>query len=67
MKLNRAKVDLLLAENEMTIMQLAEAYGASGQRLRAILNSVNIAPRTAGKLSKALNARVEDIIIQEEG
>lgn len=62
MKLNRNKVDIVLARNSMSISDLAASYGCSKNRIYAILNSLNIKPQSAGKMAIALKCDVTDII-----
>lgn len=62
MRLNREKVDIFLARKNMTISDLAKAYGCSKNRIYAILNSLNIEPKSAGGVAKALDCDVTDII-----
>ena len=62
MKLNRNKVDIVLARNSMSISDLAASYGCSKNRIYAILNSLNIKPQSAGKMTTALKCDVTDII-----
>lgn len=62
MKLNRNKVDIVLARNSMSISDLAAAYGCSKNRIYAILNSLNVKPQSVSKLANALKCDVTDII-----
>ena len=62
MKLNREKVDLAMARNCMTVTDLAETYGVSRARMNVILNSQKITPLCAGRIAKALNCDVTEII-----
>ena len=62
MRLNREKVDLAMARNCMTVTDLAENYGVSRARMNVILNSQKITPLCAGRIAKALNCDVTEII-----
>lgn len=62
MELNREKVNLALARKQMTITQLAEAYGVSRARINVILNSRRITYVCAGRLAKCLNCDVTEIV-----
>ena len=62
MKLNRNKVDIVLARNSMSISDLAASYGCSRNRIYAILNSLNVKPQSVGKMATALKCDVTDII-----
>lgn len=61
-KLDREKIDIQLGNNLMAITALAEAYGCSRARINVILNSREVTPMCAGRLAKALNVKVEQII-----
>lgn len=61
-KLDREKIDIQLGNNLMTITALAEAYGCSRARINIILNSREVTPMCAGRLAKALNVKVEQIM-----
>lgn len=62
MNLSREKINICMARKQMTVPNLANAYGVTDQRMRVILNSKNVSPATAGKLSAALGVDVTDII-----
>lgn len=66
MQLSRNKIDVLMAKEQLTAEGLAKRYGVSRNRIRVILNSANVTPRTVGKLAAALNVPVEDIIVKED-
>ena len=53
-QLDREKIYILLADNIMTVSDLAEKYGCSRQRMVAILKQQEVLPATAGKISKVL-------------
>ncbi len=61
-KLDREKIDIQLGNNLMTVAALAEAYGCSRARINVILNSREVTPMCAGRLAKALNVKVEQIM-----
>ena len=62
LKLSREKIDIQLGNNLMSITALANAYGCSRARINVILNSREVTPMCAGRLAKALNVKVEQII-----
>ena len=62
LKLNREKIDIQLGNNLMSITALANVYGCSRARINVILNSREVTPMCAGRLAKALNVKVEQII-----
>lgn len=62
MQLNIEKIKLVLARQEITVTELAERCGATRQRMSCIINAKNIAPKTAGRIAKALSVDVIEII-----
>ena len=62
LKLSREKIDIQLGNNLMSITALANAYGCSRAPINVILNSREVTPMCAGRLAKALNVKVEQII-----
>lgn len=65
MRMNRRKVNIALARKQMTVTELAEAYGVSRARMNVILNSQVVTPVCAGRVAKALDVDVTEIIDQE--
>lgn len=61
-KLSREKIDIQLGNNLMSITELAKVYGCSRARINVILNSREVTPMCAGRLAKALNVKVEQIM-----
>lgn len=61
LKLNRKQVDIALGNKQMTITELAKAYGCGRVRMSNILNSNAVTPVCAGRLAKALDVKVEQI------
>lgn len=62
MRLSREKINLIMARQAFTVEKLANAYGASVQRIYMIFNSKKVTPVTAGKLASALGVDVIEII-----
>ena len=62
MNLSKEKIKLVMARNELTVTELAERCKLSRQRINHIFNSKNVAPKTAGKIARALECDVTDII-----
>lgn len=62
MVLSRNKIDVAMAKKQMTVILLAEKYGASRARLNVILNSRKVTPACAGRLAAALGVDVTEII-----
>lgn len=65
MTINRQKVDLALARKNWTVSELAREYGTSRNRLYVILGGGTVLPKTAGKLAKALEVDITEIIESE--
>lgn len=65
MKLNKAALDLLRAKHCLTMADLAKKAGISKTTI-ATGYKKDIDPVPIGRLAKALSAKVEDIILQEE-
>lgn len=62
MKLNIEKIKLIMARKELTVTEIAKRCGKSKQRVSCIFNSVSVTPATAGRLAKALEVDVTEII-----
>lgn len=65
MRINRTKVETLLAEKGMTKASLASACGMCRQNISAIIRRGSCEPRTAGKLAAGLGVSVEEITKEE--
>lgn len=66
MKINKKKIDLLLAERMLTIAELADLIGVSRQMIYYVEKKSSVQPKTAGKIAAALGVPVLDIIEMEE-
>ena len=62
MELDHQKLDLARARSGKNVSELAKACEMSRQRMSNILNSVRVSPVNAGKLAKALDVDVTEII-----
>lgn len=62
MRLDRDKVEIAKARKQMSVTQLAEAYGVSRARMNIILNQCNITANCAGRLAAVLGCDVTEII-----
>lgn len=62
MRLNRTKVQLLMAKGTFTQAKLAEKAGISRQTMSAVMNGRNCRPELLGKISKVLEVEPEEII-----
>ncbi len=65
MKLNKAAIDLLRAENCISVEDLLKQSGVSRTTFYAGLKG-DIDPLPVGKLARTLNAKVTEIIQQED-
>ena len=66
MKLSRNKIDLLLARKCMSVAELSERYGVTRSRMSCLINKKNVSYISVGKLAKALDVDVTEIIEQEK-
>ena len=64
MKLCRSKIDIELARKLMSVTDLANVYGVSRSRMNIILNSNVVTIVCAGRVAKALDVDVVEIIEQ---
>lgn len=66
MRLDKAKVSLIMAEQDLYQKDLAEKAEMSRGNLSTIINGKNCQPRTAFKIAKALGVDVTEIIETED-
>ncbi len=66
MYINANKIEMLLAEQELTKTALAEKCGISRQNISTIVRRGTCEPRTAGKLAEGLGVTIADIIETED-
>lgn len=62
MTINTQKIELLLAEKSMTSTQLSALSGISRQNISTIIRRGSCAPKTVGKIAKALEVEVYEIV-----
>lgn len=62
MTINDSKFDIALANSALTLGEVAARAGITRQRLHIILNSKRVTPMAAGKVARALNVDVTEII-----
>lgn len=62
MRLDRKKIQLLMAELEINQQTLALKAEISRQTISAVMNGRNCRPELLGRIAKALEAKPEDII-----
>lgn len=65
MKLDVKKIEILLAEKELTKAKFAEQCGVARQNISSVLQRGSCEPITAGKLARSLGVSVSDIIDPE--
>lgn len=65
MKISALKIERILAERNMTKSALSDACKMSRQNISTIIRRGTCEPRTAGKLAKALNVDVTEILKEE--
>lgn len=64
-KLDEKRVQVIMAEQQLTNVQLASACGVSRQNISTILRRGTCALPTVGKLAKGLGVPVAEIIKEE--
>lgn len=62
MKISKNKFDLLLAKNCITVLEVAEQCGVSRNIFLRINKGLEMLPRTVGKIAKALNCDVTELL-----
>lgn len=62
MRVNRSKLELIMAKKDMNQKKLAEVSGVSRQSLSYTMNGRSCRPELLGKISKALGVEPEEII-----
>ena len=65
MKIRSQRIIELLAERDMTRVELAALCGISRQNISTIVRRGTCEPKTAGKLARGLGVPVKDIIMEE--
>lgn len=65
MKINVAKIKLILADRKMTLGEFADLSGISRQAICAIFKRGTCTIKTAGKLADGLEISVTEIVEEE--
>ena len=65
MRINSDLVRLKLAEQNMSLKELAQKTGLSPQSISTILNRGTCFPRNAGKIARSINIEESEIINPE--
>ena len=66
MKIDRNRIETIMAERQMTLGQLSVASGIAKQNISTIIRRGSCYPKTAGKLAKGLCVPVIEIAGKEE-
>ncbi len=62
MVINRLKLEIAMAKNQCTTEELSKISGTSAGEVHRYAGKRTVRPTTVGKLAKALNCQVEDLI-----
>lgn len=65
MRINAHSVRIMLARREMTSAELASKAGLCKQAISTIMTRGTCEPKTLGKIARALEVDVEDLIAKE--
>ena len=65
MKINTAKIKMILAERGMTRGELADCCGICRQNVSIIMARGTCEPKTAGKIAKGLGVPVDEIVKED--
>lgn len=65
MKINSFLINAQLARQGMTQSELARRSETTRQAMSNLIRRGTCEPRTAGKIAKALNVEVEELIVRE--
>lgn len=66
MKIDKQKIEVIMAKSGMTASELAEKIGVSRQNLSTITNRGSCNPQTAVKICNGLECTIDDIIPESE-
>ena len=66
MKLNVLKIQILMAEKELSIKRLAEVSGVSRQTISCIISGKGCSVMVAYKIAKALGLELEELVKEGE-
>lgn len=62
MRIDKNKLNMILAEKRLTQAEAAERACLSRSRYTAIINSETVRPKTVGKIARGLGVKIEEII-----
>ena len=65
MRLSKKKIEIIQAKHGLSNEDIAKKCGITRQRVSCILNSINVYPKTAGMIAKALGVDVTEILVKE--
>lgn len=66
MRIDKRKLNMILADKCLTQSEAAEKSGLSSGRYNRIINAETVLPKTAGKIARGLGVHIEDIICMED-
>lgn len=66
MRIDKQKLNVILAEKGLTMGEAAKKSGLSRGRFTLIVNSETLRPKTVGKIAKGLGVQIEEIIDMED-
>lgn len=62
MQIDKTKLRLQMAKSDSSLSSMAEAMGLTRSALSLMLKRNNMQPQSVGKIAKALNCEVEDLL-----
>ena len=62
MQIDKTKLRLQMAKSDNSLASMAEAMGLTRSALSLMLKRNNMQPQSVGKIAKALNCEVEDLL-----
>lgn len=65
MLINTTKIKIIMAQESMTLSQLALQSGITRQNISTILSRGSCTPLSVGKIARGLGVPVEEIILEE--
>ena len=62
MRLSKRKIEIAIADSLMKITEFSKKANLNFATVKKVLNGKEIKPETAGKIAKALNVSVEELM-----
>lgn len=66
MLIDTRKIEIIMAKQELSQVELAKKCGMPRQNLSALLRHGRVQPKTVGKLVKGLGVQVEDLLLESK-